>query len=182
MAAGLWGEDRGSPGRSGPTRANRDALPSLIVIGAQKCGTSSLHAYLDAHPEIAMSTPKELDFFGGPGFANWERGVDWYRAQFDPEAPVRGESSPSYTAYPFVVGTPERIHALVPGAKLIYMVRDPIERLLSQWSTPSPPGASVARSTRSSLVARPSTRRTSFSRATGCRSSSTSSSSLGNSC
>lgn len=103
------------------------------MIGAQKCGTTSLHSYLNAHPEIAMSVPKELDFFGGAGFANWDRGVDWYRAQFDSEAPVRGESSPSYTAYPFVAGTPERIHALVPDAKLVYMVRDPIERLLSQW-------------------------------------------------
>jgi len=109
------------------------ALPNLIVLGAQKCGTSSLHRYLDAHPEIAMSEPKELDFFGGAQFANWERGLDWYRAQFDPEAPVRGESSPSYTAHPFVSGTPDRIHEAVPDAKLIYLVRDPIERLLSQY-------------------------------------------------
>jgi hypothetical protein len=109
------------------------ALPNLIVIGAQKCATSSLHRYLDAHPEIAMSADKELDFFGGPGFANWERGPDWYRAQFDPAAPVRGESSPSYTTHPFVVGAPERMRELVPEAKLIYLVRDPIERLLSQY-------------------------------------------------
>ena len=50
------------------------ALPNVIVLGAQKCGTSSLHRYLDAHPEIAMSADKELDFFGGPQFVNWERG------------------------------------------------------------------------------------------------------------
>jgi len=109
------------------------ALPNLLVIGAQKCGTSSLHRYLGAHPDIGMSTPKELDFFAGPGFAGWERGVDWYRARFDPEKPVRGESSPSYTAHPFVAGTPERVHALVPDSKLIYLVRDPIERLVSQY-------------------------------------------------
>src|SRR5215218_3255372 len=97
------------------------ALPNLLVIGAQKCGTSSLHRYLGAHPEVGMSRDKELDFLGGPGFPNWERGVDWYRAQFDADKSVRGESSPSYTAHPFVTGTAERAHALVPGAKLIYL-------------------------------------------------------------
>jgi hypothetical protein len=115
------------------TEASAGALPNLIVVGAQKCGTSSLHRYLNTHPEIAMSADKELDFFGGPQFANWERGLGWYRAQFDPEAPVRGESSPSYAAHPFVFGTPERIQEAVPNAKLIYLVRDPIERLLSQY-------------------------------------------------
>jgi len=113
--------------------ARTGALPNVLVIGAQKCGTSSLHRYLGAHPDIAMSTPKELDFFAGPGFAGWERGVDWYRARFDPEKPIRGESSPSYTAHPFVGGTPERVHALIRDAKLIYLVRDPIERLVSQY-------------------------------------------------
>jgi hypothetical protein len=120
---------------AGATQEGRHpgALPSVVVIGGQKCGTSSLHRYLDAHPEIAMSADKELDFFGGPGFANWDRGLEWYRAQFSPEVPVRGESSPSYTAYPFVTDAPRRMHAVVPEAKLIYLVRDPIERLLSQY-------------------------------------------------
>ena len=107
------------------------ALPNLIVIGAQKCGTSVLHYYLSLHPEVSMSKPKELNFFIEE--RNWPRGVDWYRAQFDPEAHVRGEASPNYTAYPQHDGVPERMHGVVPDAKLIYMIRDPLERIAAHW-------------------------------------------------
>jgi hypothetical protein len=101
------------------------------VIGAQKCGTTSLHFYLDEHPEIQMARGKELNFFVGDG--SWANGVDWYAAHFDPDAPVRGESSPAYTNYPVYNGVPARIHSLVPEAKLVYMVRDPVERTISQY-------------------------------------------------
>jgi hypothetical protein len=101
-----------------------------------KCGTTSLHYYLDQHPEISMSRQKELDFFSG---ASWDKGIDWYAGQFDPAALMRGESSPSYTSYPKRAGVPERIHSVVPDAKLVYLVRDPIERIMSHylhnWST-----------------------------------------------
>ena len=63
------------------TGAAVGALPNLIVIGAQKCGTSGLHYYLSLHPEISMSRPKELNFFIEE--RNWPRGVDWYRRHFD---------------------------------------------------------------------------------------------------
>src|ERR687894_2292944 len=76
----------------------RHALPNLIVIGAQKCGTSVLHYYLSLHPEVSMSRPKELNFFIEE--RNWPRGLDWYKSQFDGDARVRGEASPNYTAYP----------------------------------------------------------------------------------
>jgi hypothetical protein len=112
-------------------RPTSGALPNLIVIGAMKCGTTSLHHYLDLHPEIQMSTPKELAFFAAD--RNWPRGVDWYRAHFSPESPVRGESSPQYTNYPTRVGVAERMSELLPNAKLIYMVRDPIERMISEY-------------------------------------------------
>jgi hypothetical protein len=108
------------------------ALPNLLVIGAQKAGTSSLHRYLDLHPEISMSRRKELSFFmlhPEPSDEELER----YKQHFDPRARVRGESSPNYTCYPQVVGIPERIHRLIPHAKLIYMVRDPIERAVSSY-------------------------------------------------
>jgi hypothetical protein len=101
------------------------------VIGAQKCGTTSLHFYLDQHPEIQMARGKELNFFVGDG--SWANGVDWYAAHFDSEAPVRGESSPAYTNYPIFDGVPARIHSFVPHAKLVYMVRDPVERTISQY-------------------------------------------------
>ena len=102
-----------------------------MVIGAQKCGTSGLHHYLGLHPEISMSSPKELNFFIAE--RNWDRGPEWYRAQFDPRASVRGESSPNYTAYPHHAGVPERMHSLVPDARVIYLVRDPIDRIAAHW-------------------------------------------------
>ncbi len=95
-----------------------------------------------------MSRPKELDFFVSDFFVRrtrGPRGVDWYRRHFDPRRPVRGESSPNYTAEPtpprgrrraldpYYGGVARRMHSLVPGAKLIYMVRDPIERIRAQW-------------------------------------------------
>jgi Sulfotransferase domain len=107
------------------------ALPNLIVLGAQKCGTSGLHFYLDLHPEIAMSTPKELNFFIAE--RNWNRGIDWYGEHFESHAAIRGESSPNYSTYPHHLGVPERMHHVVPDAKLIYLVRDPVERIAAHW-------------------------------------------------
>jgi hypothetical protein len=109
----------------------RGALPNLIVIGAMKCGTTSLHHYLDLHPQIQMSRPKELKFFIDE--VNWPRGIDWYRRHFDPAAAVRGESSPQYAIHPRWQGVAERMHAVVPDAKLILLVRDPLERMLSHY-------------------------------------------------
>lgn len=100
-----------------------------------KCGTSSLHRYLDLHPEIAMSTLKEPNFFLEPGssWSNWERGLDWYRSLFDSRAPVRGEASVNYSSLPFTDGVAERMAATLPDLRLVYMVRDPIERAVSHY-------------------------------------------------
>jgi hypothetical protein len=106
-------------------------LPNVLIVGAAKCGTTSLHEYLDRHPEAAMSREKELDFFVEE--KNWSRGVEWYEQQFE-DAPVRGESSPSYTVFPRYRGVPERIRRVVSDAKLIYLVRDPIERIVSHFA------------------------------------------------
>jgi len=108
-------------------------LPNLIVIGAAKCGTTSLRAYLDLHPEIAMATTRrssELDFFSHED--RWRRGARWYERRFR-DAPVRGEVSPSYTHYPLYPAVPERMAGLVPDARLVYLVGDPIERVASLW-------------------------------------------------
>ena len=128
----------GTESRQRPGDRGREAehvagigLPNLVVIGAQKCGTSGLHYYLSLHPEIAMSSPKELNFFIEE--RNWDRGVEWYARHFDPDARVRGESSPNYTAYPHHAGVPERMHSLIPDARLIYLVRDPVERIAAHW-------------------------------------------------
>lgn len=112
--------------------ANRTfALPNLIVIGSQKCGTTSLHYYLSLHPEIFMSRQKELNFFAVEG--NWHKGVEWYRSHFDGQARIYGESSPNYTQYPLWPGVPERMYSVIPEARLIFLVRDPFERLLAHY-------------------------------------------------
>ncbi|OQY30279.1 MAG: hypothetical protein B6244_00005 [Candidatus Cloacimonetes bacterium 4572_55] len=106
-------------------------LPNLIIVGAMKSGTSSLHYYLNLHPEIFMSKPKELDFFVRE--RNWDKGPDWYRSYFSGDAPVRGESSTSYTQCHKFSGVPERMHSMIPDAKLIYILRDPIDRIPSHY-------------------------------------------------
>jgi hypothetical protein len=109
----------------------RDWLPNLLIIGAGKCGTTSLHEYLGRHPEVAMSVPKELKFFSAD---DWHARVGGYRSQFPGSAPVRGESSPGYTMFPFLPSVAERVHEVIPDAKLIYVVRDPVERIVAQYT------------------------------------------------
>ena len=106
-------------------------MPNLIIIGGLKCGTTSIHHYLGLHPEIQMSKPKELNFFVTE--LNWDLGLDWYASRFDDRFKVRGESSPHYTNLPRYEGVAERIRTHCPDAKLIYMVRDPLKRILSHW-------------------------------------------------
>lgn len=110
-------------------------LPDLVVIGGMKCGTTSLHGYLAGHPDVAVSAPKELNFFfgdrpGGPG--NWWRGTDWYGQQFPAGARLRAEASPGYTSpsHPEVAA---RLARTVPGARLLYLARDPLDRAVSQY-------------------------------------------------
>jgi hypothetical protein len=105
-------------------------LPDFVVIGAMKCGTSSLRHYLALHPEVFVAE-QSPDFFLEEH--NWPRGVAWYRARFVDGARVCGEVSPRYTNAPFFAGVPERMHAVLPDAKLLYVVRDPVERLVSHW-------------------------------------------------
>jgi len=87
-----------------------------------------------------MSAIKETNFFSGPpNGIPYTPGVkrikhlDEYEALFDPTFRVRGEASPNYTAFPRRQGTPERIKRIVPDAKLIYLVRDPVERTVSHF-------------------------------------------------
>jgi hypothetical protein len=112
-------------------RRRHAAMPNLIIVGGLKCGTTSIHHYLGLHPEIQMSKPKELNFFVEE--LNWDLGTDWYASRFDSRFEVRGESSPHYTNLPRFGGVPERIKEHCPDARLIYMVRDPIKRILSHW-------------------------------------------------
>ena len=112
-----------------PLRAG-GALPTFIVVGAAKSGTTSLHAYLAGHPDISMSTVKEPQFFNDPDGHEW---LDYYRSNFDETKAVRGESSTIYSRYPTIPGVAERMAAAVPDLKIIYMVRDPVDRAFASY-------------------------------------------------
>lgn len=108
-------------------------LPNFLVIGAFKCGTTSLFEYLRSHPQIFMPEAKEVGFFVAEH--NWNRGARWYREQFRAagRATAIGEASPAYSCHPLYAGVPARIAATVPGARLVYLIRHPIERMRSQY-------------------------------------------------
>ncbi len=114
--------------------AERDtSMPDFVVIGAMKCATSSLHDQLDRQDGISMSDPKEPNYFSdGPNFA---KGIDWYRSLFSsmPIGDLKGESSTHLTKYPVHPDAAERMHESLPNAKLLYVMRDPIKRLVSQY-------------------------------------------------
>ena len=108
-------------------------LPTFLVIGASKAGTTSLYNYLRGHPQIFMSEKKEPQFF--PLEFNWKLGLEWYERHFEGagEALAVGEASTTYTRYPHSKGIPERIATVLPGVRLIYVVRHPVERMRSQF-------------------------------------------------
>ena len=127
-----------------PHRDPATDLPTFIVIGAMKAGTTSLYHYLRNHDEIFMSRIKELDFFVTE--SNWSRGLSWYKHQFSGagDALARGEASTLYTKFPEYQGVPERIAGLIPDVKLVYVVRDPIVRLRSHYQHRFMTGAETA--------------------------------------
>lgn len=108
-------------------------LPDFVVIGAMKAGTTSLFRYLRTHPGVFMPWRKELDFFSND--ANWKRGLAWYEQQFDDAAPGQriGEASPNYSKRHLWPETAARLTGALPGARIIYLVRDPIVRLQSMY-------------------------------------------------
>jgi hypothetical protein len=106
-------------------------LPTFVIIGVMKCGTTSLHHYLAEHPEVCMPAKKETDFFVAE--LNYRRGLCWYESLFTRPAKARGEASPHYAMSWRFPAVPERMHGILPQAKLIYLVREPIERMISEY-------------------------------------------------
>jgi hypothetical protein len=113
-------------------------LPSFIVVGAMKSGTTSLFSYLRQHPQLVPSCIKEVHYFDGginPKIDNYERGLGWYRSHF----PLRSrldlrskvfEATPLYLFNPWA---PERIFSVLPDVKIIVILRNPTERAISHY-------------------------------------------------
>lgn len=108
--------------------------PNLFIIGSAKSGTTSLHSYLDSHPDVFMCEPKEPGFFV-PELSYYPKDEAWYRSIFAPAGDTRivGESSTHYSKLPVYPGVPERIAAYSPDARFIYLMRDPVKRALSHY-------------------------------------------------
>jgi hypothetical protein len=105
------------------------AAPDFVIIGAQRAGTTSLHAYLSAHPQVETPTTKELHFVTD----RYERGLDWYLGQFPAELPpetITGEATPYALFHPLA---PRRLQEIAPAARLIALLRNPVDRAYSQY-------------------------------------------------
>jgi hypothetical protein len=105
----------------------RLTLPDFLIVGAMRSGTTGLASALGQHPEVFMTPKKELHFFD----LNIGNGVGWYRSHFaDAEGRAAGEASPSYM---FDADGVRRMSALLPSAKLIAILRDPVDRAYSHY-------------------------------------------------
>jgi hypothetical protein len=113
-------------------------LPDFLIIGTAKSGTTTLHAWLGEHPFVEPPVQKEIHFFD----YEYYRGVDWYRSHFPTETARRafgqehgrpfltGEASPTYISHEWA---PSRIAKVVPNARFIVALRNPVDRAYSQF-------------------------------------------------
>lgn len=114
------------------------ALPSFLIIGAQKCGTTSLYDYLEEHPQLWGAYTKEVHFFDGgldPTINDFQKGEPWYRANFPLTNTIKSkehtfEASPLYLFNPLA---PKRIFEMIPQVKLIAVLRNPTDRAISHY-------------------------------------------------
>ncbi len=128
---------------------------NFLVIGAQKCATTSLCHLLEQHPQIFVSDPKEPQFFARD--PEYQRGGDWYQGLFagvSAETAI-GEGSTTYTMSWLHPLASVRIAAQLPDARLIYIARDPVERIVSHWAHDRSAGRAVPNSLTSALDAWP---------------------------
>ena len=107
---------------------NSKPLVDFIGIGGMKCATTTLYTTLEVHPNVIVTKHKEANFFNKT--INDDR-IAWYDNQFDRRLGVRCDITPAYTKRHLFPDTAENMHRLVPSAKLIYLVRDPVARAVS---------------------------------------------------
>jgi hypothetical protein len=106
-------------------------LPNFLIVGAQKCGTTTLHQVLHDHPEVNMSAVKEINYFTSK--SKLERGLQYYSSFFDSakkDLKVTGEASPGYICYP---GVAQLIREALGEVKIVMILRDPVKRAYSQY-------------------------------------------------
>ena len=112
-------------------------LPDFVIIGAQKCGTTTLYNTLTRHPSVGAASRKEVHFFDN----EHDRGALWYRSHFPLAFErwrhrhaglkfVAGEASPYYLFHPHA---PARCQALLPETRLIAILRNPVDRAYSHY-------------------------------------------------
>ena len=118
--------------------SSKRVAPDFMVIGGQKCGTTSLHRYIKEHPNVVPPFKKDSSFFD----ANYFRGLKWYHAFFptqkqmnglqaqSQERYITGEVTTSYIHHP---ATPQRIHEILPRTKFIALLREPVRRAYSHY-------------------------------------------------
>jgi hypothetical protein len=118
---------RGAYRGYGRATAAARPLPNFLILGAQKAGTTALYAYLRWHPQITGPSFKEVSFFD----RHYARGERWYRAHMPARRrPFVGEASPSYLFHPLA---PQRVAQLLPNARLIALLRNPVDRAFSHY-------------------------------------------------
>jgi|SRR5690242_3518862 len=103
-------------------------LPHFLIIGAQRCGTTSLFEYLARHPDVAPPSAKELHFFD----SEYHKGDAWYRERFPSlrNGFITGEATPYYIFHPH---TPTRVRDWNSKVKLIVLLRNPVDRAYSHY-------------------------------------------------
>ena len=108
---------------------NNFSLPNFIIIGSEKAGTTTISNTIGLQKSVHIPKIKEIHFFSN----NWDKGLDWYKKYFNNNDKIQGEASPSYTDYPLIKHVPERIFKTLPKIKLIYVIRNPLKRIISQY-------------------------------------------------
>jgi hypothetical protein len=110
------------------------ALPDFVVIGAMRCGTSQFYNFLTQHPNVEPPAKKEVHYFDRP--KHLDQGIEWYRRCFpqpkwnDGQRSITGEATPNYLFNPSV---PKRMAAVIPHARLIVLMRNPVDRAYSHY-------------------------------------------------
>jgi len=111
------------------------SLPNFLIAGTEKAGTTSVFVYLSQHPQVCASSRKETDFFRNEFSGDRQRDEAAYAGYFrkcTADQHILMEASPAYLGEADIVAP--RIHALLPDAKLLFILREPIARLYSAYN------------------------------------------------